>query len=244
MDQIGNILCEKDFIIETEETDVKPMTQDSMEGEAKKEDITEQEDIDEEPESPAKSPSHESESDSEKDEDKDDKKEGKDGKRRGPRTTIKAKQLELLKTVFSQTPKPTRLMREQLAKETELPMRVIQVWFQNKRSKEKRMHQLRFMSQGAPFLSQRRFHYSMAFPLNGGPYDFQRGCPQEFTPFPQEEQDNSDPYILYPSPPPHPHDFPSPSPFQIQPSFPSPPLNDFSPQNYNLPPQSQEQLVC
>lgn len=50
-------------------------------------------------------------------------------KRRGPRTTIKAKQLEILKTAFSQTPKPTRHIREQLAKETGLPMRVIQVSF-------------------------------------------------------------------------------------------------------------------
>lgn len=75
----------------------------------------------------------------------------KENKRRGPRTTIKAKQLEVLKNVFNATPKPTRLMREQLAKETGLPMRVIQVWFQNKRSKEKRMHQMRFMARG-PFL--------------------------------------------------------------------------------------------
>ena len=49
------------------------------------------------------------------------------GKRRGPRTTIKAKQLEILKTAFNQTPKPTRHIREQLAKETGLSMRVIQV---------------------------------------------------------------------------------------------------------------------
>lgn len=52
---------------------------------------------------------------------------GGGSKRRGPRTTIKAKQLEILKTAFSQTPKPTRHIREQLAKETGLPMRVIQV---------------------------------------------------------------------------------------------------------------------
>merc|ERR550532_230625 len=51
---------------------------------------------------------------------------GAGGKRRGPRTTIKAKQLEVLKTAFSQTPKPTRHIREQLAKETGLSMRVIQ----------------------------------------------------------------------------------------------------------------------
>ncbi|CAH1801748.1 unnamed protein product [Owenia fusiformis] len=63
-------------------------------------------------------------------------------KRRGPRTTIKAKQLETLKAAFAATPKPTRHIREQLAKETGLNMRVIQVWFQNRRSKERRMKQL------------------------------------------------------------------------------------------------------
>lgn len=63
-------------------------------------------------------------------------------KRRGPRTTIKAKQLEILKASFNATPKPTRHIREQLAAETGLNMRVIQVWFQNRRSKERRMKQL------------------------------------------------------------------------------------------------------
>ena len=48
-------------------------------------------------------------------------------KRRGPRTTIKAKQLEVLKASFNATPKPTRHIREQLAAETGLNMRVIQV---------------------------------------------------------------------------------------------------------------------
>jgi hypothetical protein len=52
---------------------------------------------------------------------------GPNGKRRGPRTTIKANQLEALTTAFNQTPKPTRHLREQLAKETGLSMRVIQV---------------------------------------------------------------------------------------------------------------------
>ena len=53
--------------------------------------------------------------------------ENDNGKRRGPRTTIKAKELEVLKDAFNQTPKPTRLAREQLARATGLPMRVIQV---------------------------------------------------------------------------------------------------------------------
>lgn len=48
-------------------------------------------------------------------------------KKRGPRTTIKAKQLETLKAAFLHSPKPTRHVREKLASETSLSMRVIQV---------------------------------------------------------------------------------------------------------------------
>lgn len=49
------------------------------------------------------------------------------GKRRGPRTTIKPKQLETLRRAFESAPKPSRHIREQLAAETGLNMRVIQV---------------------------------------------------------------------------------------------------------------------
>ena len=48
-------------------------------------------------------------------------------KRRGPRTTIKAKQLDTLKAAFSMSPRPTRHAREQLAQTIGLSMRVIQV---------------------------------------------------------------------------------------------------------------------
>ncbi|KAL1403175.1 hypothetical protein pipiens_005775 [Culex pipiens pipiens] len=91
---------------------------------------------------------------------------GGGSKRRGPRTTIKAKQLEVLKTAFSQTPKPTRHIREQLAKETGLPMRVIQVWFQNKRSKERRLKQLTSMGRGPFFGGARKMR---GFPMNLSP---------------------------------------------------------------------------
>ncbi|CAG0919653.1 unnamed protein product [Notodromas monacha] len=63
-------------------------------------------------------------------------------RRREPRTKIKTKQLEVLKAAFAATPKPNRHTREQLAKDTGLNMRVIQVWFQNRRSKERRMKRL------------------------------------------------------------------------------------------------------
>ncbi|XP_074654710.1 LIM/homeobox protein Lhx3-like [Tubulanus polymorphus] len=56
-----------------------------------------------------------------------------------PRTTITAKQLDMLKAAYTSTPKPARHVREQLSSETGLDMRVVQVWFQNRRAKEKRL---------------------------------------------------------------------------------------------------------
>ncbi|KAL1231989.1 Mechanosensory protein 3 [Trichinella pseudospiralis] len=63
-------------------------------------------------------------------------------KRRGPRTTIKPFQLQMLSEAFTKTPKPTKHVRAKLALDTGLTMRVIQVWFQNRRSKERRLKHL------------------------------------------------------------------------------------------------------
>ncbi|CAI2351042.1 unnamed protein product [Caenorhabditis sp. 36 PRJEB53466] len=63
-------------------------------------------------------------------------------KRRGPRTTIKQNQLDVLNEMFANTPKPSKHARAKLALETGLSMRVIQVWFQNRRSKERRLKHL------------------------------------------------------------------------------------------------------
>uniref|UniRef100_A0A5S6R654 Homeobox domain-containing protein n=1 Tax=Trichuris muris TaxID=70415 RepID=A0A5S6R654_TRIMR len=63
-------------------------------------------------------------------------------KRRGPRTTIKPFQLQMLNDAFTKTPKPTKHVRAKLALDTGLTMRVIQVWFQNRRSKERRLKHL------------------------------------------------------------------------------------------------------
>ncbi|KAE8634180.1 hypothetical protein XENTR_v10002220 [Xenopus tropicalis] len=100
-------------------------------------------------------------------------------KRRGPRTTIKAKQLETLKAAFAATPKPTRHIREQLAQETGLNMRVIQVWFQNRRSKERRMKQLSALGarRHAFFRSPRRMRplggrLDESDILSSGPYSY------------------------------------------------------------------------
>ena len=61
-----------------------------------------------------------------------------DGSKR-PRTTITARQMEVLKEAYKTSPKPARHVREQLAQDTGLDMRVVQVWFQNRRAKEKRL---------------------------------------------------------------------------------------------------------
>ncbi|XP_018114004.1 LIM/homeobox protein Lhx4 [Xenopus laevis] len=62
-----------------------------------------------------------------------------EGGAKRPRTTITAKQLETLKNAYKNSPKPARHVREQLSSETGLDMRVVQVWFQNRRAKEKRL---------------------------------------------------------------------------------------------------------
>lgn len=62
----------------------------------------------------------------------------RDGNQKRPRTTISAKQLEVLRKGYTQTPKPSRHTREQISAETGLDMRVVQVWFQNRRAKDKR----------------------------------------------------------------------------------------------------------
>ena len=156
----------------------------------------------------------------------DDKKECKDGKRRGPRTNITAKQLEMLKNVFNTNPKPTRLMREQLAKDTSLSMRVIQVWFQNKRSKEKRMHQLRY----AGYQGGSLHHHGMFPPPKNVTFNYSQG----YYPAYQPDQEyygcvQGETFHPFPSPPPQHSDYPGHLQNNNQgepPCFPSPPLSE------------------
>eukprot|EP00914_Ancora_sagittata_P002113 GHVO01004817.1.p1 GENE.GHVO01004817.1~~GHVO01004817.1.p1 ORF type:complete len:231 (+),score=36.54 GHVO01004817.1:76-768(+) len=69
--------------------------------------------------------------------------EGSDGtpgsKKSRPRTVIKDDQLKVLHAAFTANHLPTKKEREDLVERTGLSMRVIQVWFQNKRSKERKM---------------------------------------------------------------------------------------------------------
>ena len=55
------------------------------------------------------------------------------------RTVLSEKQLNILKTCYSANPRPDALMKEQLVEMTGLSPRVIRVWFQNKRCKDKKL---------------------------------------------------------------------------------------------------------
>ncbi|CAF0949561.1 unnamed protein product [Rotaria sp. Silwood1] len=54
------------------------------------------------------------------------------------RTVLNEKQLLTLRTCYSANPRPDALMKEQLVEMTQLSPRVIRVWFQNKRCKDKK----------------------------------------------------------------------------------------------------------
>lgn len=81
-----------------------------------------------------------------------------DNSNKRPRTTITAKQLESLKRAYNESPKPARHVREQLSAETGLDMRVVQVWFQNRRAKEKRLKKDAGRQRWNPYFRQMKGH--------------------------------------------------------------------------------------
>jgi len=64
-----------------------------------------------------------------------------DGRRgpKRPRTILTTAQRRAFKASFETSPKPCRKVREHLAKETGLSVRIVQVWFQNQRAKLKKI---------------------------------------------------------------------------------------------------------
>ena len=58
------------------------------------------------------------------------------------RTVLTEKQLSLLKNCYMANPRPDALMKEQMVEMSGLSPRVIRVWFQNKRCKDKKRQQL------------------------------------------------------------------------------------------------------
>ncbi|CAH8450217.1 unnamed protein product [Schistosoma turkestanicum] len=65
-------------------------------------------------------------------------KRSKDQKTTRVRTVLNEKQLHTLRTCYAANPRPDALMKEQLVEMTSLSPRVIRVWFQNKRCKDKK----------------------------------------------------------------------------------------------------------
>ncbi|XP_065225446.1 LIM/homeobox protein LMX-1.2 isoform X2 [Planococcus citri] len=65
----------------------------------------------------------------------------RDGRRgpKRPRTILTSVQRRQFKASFEVSPKPCRKVREALAKDTGLSVRVVQVWFQNQRAKMKKI---------------------------------------------------------------------------------------------------------
>lgn len=127
-------------------------------------------------------------------------------KKRTPRTKFTEKQTAMMMDIFSQTPRPTRLMREHLAKTTGLPVRCIQIWFQNKRSKEKRQNSKRFMphtpvaSMYGPPMYPTMFHHAPIYPAGVVPqHQPGHGVPQTTLPSPHVSPNG---HTLYPTPPP------------------------------------------
>jgi hypothetical protein len=58
------------------------------------------------------------------------------------RTVLNEKQLQTLRACYNANPRPDALMKEQLVEMTGLHPRVIRVWFQNKRCKDKKKNVL------------------------------------------------------------------------------------------------------
>ena len=176
----------------------------------------------------------------------------KNKRKRGPKTTIKPHQLEILKNCFDQNPKPTPKVFEELSKDTGLSKRVIQVWFQNKRSKSKRINKMQnLINMGQSFGSPIP---GLGFPPHPGwdrgdhpmlpcdlQPDFQGGGPggypgmgaypeQYYSDDSQLSYNNSSvhfsPGSCYPSPPSQTSDFPPSHPSSYPPpslsAFPSP----------------------
>ncbi|EHY64620.1 hypothetical protein NEAUS04_2551 [Nematocida ausubeli] len=62
-----------------------------------------------------------------------------DKKIKRPRLTTT--QTKFLSAVYEQNQKPNNILRKEISKDFNIPIRTVQIWFQNKRAKDKRLRQ-------------------------------------------------------------------------------------------------------
>ncbi|EOA97189.1 LIM homeobox transcription factor 1 alpha, partial [Anas platyrhynchos] len=111
--------------------------------------------------------------------------EGKDHKRpKRPRTILTTQQRRAFKASFEVSSKPCRKVRETLAAETGLSVRVVQVWFQNQRAKMKKLARRQQQQQQDQQNTQR---LSSAQP-NGGGSGGLEGLMNPYTALPPPQQ--------------------------------------------------------
>ncbi|XP_039269615.2 LIM homeobox transcription factor 1-alpha-like isoform X1 [Styela clava] len=131
--------------------------------------------------------------------DKDDKDDDDCGDKRAkrPRTILNAVQRRAFKAAFEMSPKPCRKVREALASETGLTVRVVQVWFQNQRAKMKKLAKRQQSREHAMAMKVReQFGYHGFDPMTSLPHPM----------FPQPDVMMDPGYGQFPHHPPPPHD--------------------------------------
>lgn len=101
-----------------------------------------------------------------------------DGRRgpKRPRTILTSAQRRQFKASFEISPKPCRKVREALAKETGLSVRVVQVWFQNQRAKMKKL-------QRKAKIEAEKNGSSMAASSNGDKKESKSDAQSKYTPY-------------------------------------------------------------
>ena len=184
------------------------------------------------------------EMDNEKFEDTDGDTKKNNKKHRVPHIDITSAQMKILKSTFKNTRNPNRHQKVQVAKETGLTLRRVQIWFQNQRSIEKRLHTVKKIEEARSCMAAYMNHHGTISLSQHNPYFSQhQHNPHQYQTiitahpalYPQQEvsthlypsisesqqseqfsfsQSNSP--VLYPTLPPPQHDTLSPISFQME----------------------------
>ncbi|XP_029474629.1 LIM homeobox transcription factor 1-alpha [Rhinatrema bivittatum] len=113
---------------------------------------------------------------------------GKDNKRpKRPRTILTTQQRRAFKASFEVSSKPCRKVRETLAAETGLSVRVVQVWFQNQRAKMKKLARRQQQQQQQQQQDQQNPQRMGSGQANGGASSSMETIMTQYTALPQQQ---------------------------------------------------------